>query len=117
MHTDPAQEPRTGTRSLAAYHRCGDRNDLAEQGSWETVEVTCGGRTPGVSLDDVRGVFREKEDVVDAFFDRADEAMLRAAEAPGFLDMPTRVRLHRVIDGLARGARPPPAGDSPDHHG
>jgi len=46
-----------------------------------------------VTLDDIRGVFREKEDVVEAFFDRADQAMLHAAEAPGFLDLTTRVRL------------------------
>jgi AcrR family transcriptional regulator len=51
----------------------------------------------GVSLDDIRRVFREKEDIAEAFFDRADEAMLHAAEAPGFLDLPTPVRLHRVI--------------------
>jgi AcrR family transcriptional regulator len=51
----------------------------------------------GIGLDDIRQQFREKEDLVDAWFDRADQAMLAAAAAPDFLALSTRQRLHRVI--------------------
>ncbi len=70
---------------------------FAEEGSWETVRLHAVAARLGVTLDDLRRIFREKEDLVEAFFDRADEAMLHAAEAPGFVDLPTRVRLQRVI--------------------
>jgi ubiquinone biosynthesis protein COQ9 len=95
MDSDPAQEPRTDSR--LSQRIIDAAIDLAEQGSWETVRLHAVAARLGVSLDDIRRVFREKEDIVEAFFDRADEAMLHAAEAPGFLDLPTRVRLHRVI--------------------
>lgn len=95
MDSDPAQGTRTDTR--LSQRIIDAAIDLAEQGSWETVRLQSVAARLGVSLDDIRGVFREKEDIVEAYFDRADEAMLRAAEAPGFLDLPTRVRLHRVI--------------------
>jgi AcrR family transcriptional regulator len=50
-----------------------------------------------LDLDDVRAHFREKEDIVDAWFDRADAAMLAAAGVAGFADLPARARLHRLI--------------------
>jgi len=95
MDSDPAQEPRTDTR--LSQRIIDAAIDLAEQGSWEAVRLHAVAARLGVSLDDIRRVFREKEDIVEAYFDRADEAMLHAAETPGFLYLPTRVRLHRVI--------------------
>jgi AcrR family transcriptional regulator len=95
MDTDPAQATRTDIR--LSQRIIDAAIVLAEHGSWETVRLHAVAARLGVSLDDIRGVFREKEDIVEAYFDRADEAMLRAAEAPGFFDLPTRVRLHRVI--------------------
>lgn len=70
---------------------------LAEQHSWEAVRLHAVAATLGITLDDVRRHFREKEDLVDAWFDRADRAMLEAAAAPEFLALTTRQRLHRVI--------------------
>jgi AcrR family transcriptional regulator len=95
MDSDPAQELRTDNR--LSQRIIDAAIDLAEQDSWETVRLHAVAARLGVSLDDIRRVFREKEDIVEALFDRADEAMLYVAEAPGFLDLPTRVRLHRVI--------------------
>lgn len=71
--------------------------ELAERGSWEAVRLHDVAGALGITLDDVRQHFREKEDVVDAWFDRADSAMLKAAEAPDFLDLTPRQRLHRLI--------------------
>ena len=70
---------------------------LAEQRSWEAVRLHDVAATLGISLNDIRRQFREKEDLVDAWFDRADSAMLSAAAAPDFLALTTRQRLHRVI--------------------
>jgi ubiquinone biosynthesis protein COQ9 len=95
MDPDPAQDPLIDTRLSQRIIEAAI--DLAEQGSWETVRLHAVAARLGVSLDDIRRLFREKEDIVEGYFDRADGAMLHAAEAPGFLDLPTRVRLHRVI--------------------
>lgn len=71
--------------------------ELGEQKSWEAVRLHDVAAAVGITLDEVRHYFREKEDVVDAWFDRADSAMLKEAEAPEFLDLTPRQRLHRLI--------------------
>jgi AcrR family transcriptional regulator len=70
---------------------------LAASRSWEAVRLHEVAAAAGLTLDDLRLHFREKEDVVDAWFDRADQAMLEEATSPAFLALPTRQRLHRVI--------------------
>jgi AcrR family transcriptional regulator len=71
--------------------------ELAEHRSWEAVRLYEIAAALGVSLDDVRAHFREKEDVADAWFDRADAAMLLAGENLAFGALPARERLHRLI--------------------
>ena len=51
----------------------------------------------GITLDDVRAHFREKEDIVDAWFDRADAAMLREAARIEVAALPMRERLHHTL--------------------
>jgi ubiquinone biosynthesis protein COQ9 len=70
---------------------------LAEERAWEAVRLHEVAATLGITLDDIRRHFREKEDIVDAWFDRADSAMLREAEAPGFLELTPRERIRRLI--------------------
>ncbi|MGH8728305.1 MAG: hypothetical protein ACREV9_09140 [Burkholderiales bacterium] len=71
---------------------------LAERKSWEAVRLHEVAAAAGVSLEDIRAAqFREKEDVVDAWFDRADHAMLTAAQSADFLELSTRERLQRLV--------------------
>ena len=70
---------------------------LAARRSWEAVRLHDIADEMQVQLDDVRAQFREKEDIVDAWFDRADSAMLRDAATPEFLALGPRERLHRAI--------------------
>lgn len=69
----------------------------AEQTSWEAVRLHDLATVLGVTLDEVRAHFREKEEIVDAWFDRADSAMLRDADKEDFRGLPTRQRLERAI--------------------
>jgi ubiquinone biosynthesis protein COQ9 len=69
----------------------------AERDCWEAVRLHDVATELGITLDDIRQHFREKEDLVEAWFDRADAAMLQAAQAPGFAALPTRRRVHRLI--------------------
>jgi len=70
---------------------------LGARTSWEAVRLHDVADALGITLNDVRHYFREKEDVVDAWFDRADSLMLKEAEAPDFLALTPRQRLHRLM--------------------
>jgi len=69
----------------------------AEQTSWEAVRLHDVAAALGATLNDVRTHFREKEEIVDAWFDRADGAMLTHAAHPEELGRPTRERLERAM--------------------
>lgn len=70
---------------------------LAERTSWEAVRLHDIAATLGVGLNDVRDYFREKEDIVDAWFDRADIAMLEDAACADYGALPSDLRLERSI--------------------
>ena len=70
---------------------------LAERRSWESIRLHEVAAAAGITLDQIRQHFREKEELVAAWFDRADAAMLRDAATPEFARHPARERLRRVI--------------------
>ena len=71
---------------------------LAEQsGSWESVRLHQVAQALNVTLDGVRAHFREKEDIVDAWFDRADRALLAEAARPETAAASPRERLARTF--------------------
>ncbi|HEX9627767.1 MAG TPA: TetR/AcrR family transcriptional regulator [Acidiferrobacterales bacterium] len=71
--------------------------ELAEAGSWEAVRLHDVAQTLGIGLEDIGAHYREKEDLVEAWFDRADRAMLLDAATPEFTALGTRERLARAI--------------------
>lgn len=71
--------------------------ELAEHSSWEAVRLYDVAAEMKISLDDMRFHFREKEDLVDAWFDRADSAMLKLSEDAEFLVLTHQERLHHLI--------------------
>lgn len=77
---------------------------LADRSSWEALRLHQVAQRLGVGLDTLQRHFAEKEDLVDAWFDRADTVMLRTA-ADLDLALSLDDRLHRVmmawLDALA----------------
>jgi AcrR family transcriptional regulator len=71
--------------------------ELAERRSWEAVRLHDVATELGVGLDDIRRHFREKEDIVDAWFDRADQALLKEGAAPALAGRAPRERLQRLL--------------------
>ena len=69
----------------------------AERQSWETVRLHDVARELGIGLDDVRAHYAQKEDLIDAWFDRADQAMLHQAATPEFLTLGTQDRLETAM--------------------
>jgi AcrR family transcriptional regulator len=71
--------------------------EIAETRGWEAVRLADAAHSAGVALADLPSWFREKEDLVDAWFERADRALLADAARSEFKDLPPRARLHRAI--------------------
>ena len=70
---------------------------LAEDKGWESVRLHQVADALHIPLDEIRLHFREKEELIDAWFDHADEAMLLACETEGFEPGSTREKLHLLI--------------------
>src|SRR5690242_7285173 len=71
--------------------------ELAERTSWQAVRLHDVAAALGITLDDVRAHFQKKDDIVDAWFERADGVMLKAAQTSDFSYLRSRERLHRLI--------------------
>lgn len=70
---------------------------LAEARDWESVRLHEIAATLKVNLDDIRQYYRQKDDLVEAWFDRADAAMLEDSTSEDYLTLPPRERLQRSI--------------------
>jgi len=70
---------------------------LADHQAWETIRLNDIARQMDISLDDIRAHYAQKEDLVDAWFDRADQAMLQHAARPEFLALTPDERLEAVM--------------------
>ena len=71
--------------------------ELAEASSWESVRLHDVAREMGISLNQIREHYRQKDDLVEAWFDRADAAMLEDAMSTEYLQLSVRDRIHRSI--------------------
>lgn len=69
----------------------------AERRSWEAVRLHDVALELSVPLSEIHRHFREKEELVDAWFDRADSAMLALASDPSLLALSPRDRLKRLV--------------------
>lgn len=71
--------------------------ELAGQDSWEAVRLHQVAAACGAGLDDVRAHFPEKDDLIDAWFDRADAAMLQHVDRGRLEGLPPRERIRELI--------------------
>ncbi|MCR4300632.1 MAG: hypothetical protein NUV51_03405 [Sulfuricaulis sp.] len=71
--------------------------DFAGRHSWESLRLHDVAAELKLELNDVRACFREKEDITEAWFDRADATMLQVGVDPGFTGLTSRERIHRLI--------------------
>jgi len=82
---------------------------IAEETSWEQLRLHDIAMRLAISLDDIRQHYPQKDDLVEAWFDRADRAMLKRAAAADMLSLSIRQRLYHIItswlDALAEHRR------------
>ena len=71
--------------------------ELSEQASWEALYLHQVAQSLNITLDELHRHYSVKDQLVEAWYDRADSAMLRAVEAPGFQQQTIRQRLDLLI--------------------
>ncbi|MCW5634862.1 MAG: TetR family transcriptional regulator [Rubrivivax sp.] len=70
---------------------------LGEERGWDAVHLHDVARTLGLSLADVSRHFADKDALAEAWFDRADAALLAAGEVPAWAALTARQRLHGAL--------------------
>lgn len=79
---------------------------LADDCSWEVLRLHRVADELDIPLTAVQQFYRQKDDLVEAWYDRADMNMLQAAELADFLAQDKITRIHRLImawlDSLAK---------------
>lgn len=71
--------------------------DLGEQHGWNNVHLHDVAQAAGTTLAGIRRHFQGKDALAEAWFDQADEALLAAAEAPGWMNLSVRQRLYHAL--------------------
>ncbi|WP_443191001.1 TetR/AcrR family transcriptional regulator [Pseudomonas indica] len=71
--------------------------DLADFTGWERLHLYVVAARLDVGLDAIAKHFRQKDDLVEAWFDRADQAMLRRAKATDLLVLSPAKRLEELL--------------------
>ena len=71
--------------------------EQAEVTSWEQLHLHTVAEALDITLDDIRQYFPQKDDLVEAWFDRADRVLLSKDHTEDFLDLSLDERLFQVI--------------------
>ncbi|WP_240635888.1 TetR/AcrR family transcriptional regulator [Caldimonas tepidiphila] len=71
--------------------------ELGELRGWDAVHLHDVARAMGVTLSDIHRHYLQKDALAEAWFDRADRALLEACEAPGWGALDVRERLHGAL--------------------
>jgi ubiquinone biosynthesis protein COQ9 len=68
--------------------------DLGEQRGWDAVHLHDIAQAMGITLADIRRHYQDKDAIAEAWFDRADDALLAMHATPGWDDLNETRRLH-----------------------
>jgi ubiquinone biosynthesis protein COQ9 len=70
---------------------------LAEQRGWDAVHVYDIAQAMGVPLAEIARHYTDKDELVEAWFDRADAVLLAMPESAGWMELTPRERLQQAI--------------------
>ena len=71
--------------------------ELAEGASWEALRLHAVADALQITMDEIRRHYPQKDDLVEAWFDRADRAVLDQRPSDDFRLLAVHTRLHRVM--------------------
>jgi len=70
---------------------------LSDECGWESLRLHDISQRLDIPLSRIQVFYRQKDDLVEAWYDRADQAMLKVADTSEFLSMDKDKRLHHLI--------------------
>jgi len=70
---------------------------LSDECGWETLRLHDIAQRLDMPQHRIQTCYRQKDDLVEAWYDRADKAMLKSAESANFLSMDKASRIHHLI--------------------
>jgi len=70
---------------------------LGERHGWDALHLHDVARQMGIGLAEIHRHYRQKDDLAEAWFDRADLALIRAGECAGWDSLTVRERLLKAI--------------------
>jgi AcrR family transcriptional regulator len=70
---------------------------LGERDGWDVLHLHALAQHMGISLTEIHAHYRQKDDLAEAWFDRADLALIRAGEAADWDRLAVRERLLRTM--------------------
>jgi AcrR family transcriptional regulator len=86
------------THDVTQAERILDRAlELGEASSWESLRLHMVADSLQLSLNDIRACYPQKDNLVEAWFDRADQAALASRSSVEFFALPPQARLATVI--------------------
>jgi ubiquinone biosynthesis protein COQ9 len=68
-----------------------------DAGSWDAVHVHAVAREAGITLEELRRYFGDKDAIAEAYFDIADAALLAVSKEPGWGELDVRERLYTAV--------------------
>jgi ubiquinone biosynthesis protein COQ9 len=71
--------------------------ELGESRGWDRLHLHDIARALGITLTDIHRHYQQKDDLAEAWFDRADRALVGIAATPGWESLSPRERLFRAI--------------------
>ena len=80
--------------------------ELGERHGWDALHLYDIASHLGIGLADVHRCYRQKDDIAEAWFDRADQALLAVSAAPAWHELSQRERLFRAIVAWLRPLAP-----------
>jgi AcrR family transcriptional regulator len=85
------------TKSSLADRILDNALEQAENSSWESVRLHSVAKSLGISLLEIKNLYPQKDALVEAWFDRADDAMLAEKTSTDFTVLAAHERVHRLI--------------------
>jgi AcrR family transcriptional regulator len=85
------------TSQVTTEQILGTALQLAEEHGWAALRLHDIAQRLDITLDLIRSHYSQKDAIAEAWFDRADQAMLAAANTADFLEQPLKERLQHLI--------------------
>lgn len=71
--------------------------EQAESSNWQSVNLHTVAKTLDIFLQDIKSIYPQKDDLVEAWFDRADKAVLSKKASADFAALVAHERVHKVM--------------------